>query len=156
MSSKDPEKERWVRHISADIDDLSDLVGKYMRNTETAHKEDGSKIEVERETENYPEEISETIQALAQRVLCDLKELSGDEDSGEETDVLKDAYELIMKVLAQKLPCFGIDSWNDEICEQANCEIRFGCYGTRSFNNLNMEQKRQWVLDQIKKGIGCN
>ena len=150
MSSEDSEKEKWVYYIRRDIDKLSDLIRDYMKDYNTEYEIDGM-------TENYAGEISDTIQALTQGVLDDLKEWCCNEDSVKETNVLNDAYEMITKVLGKEFPCLGIDSWNDEICEQGNCKIRFACYSNSSFNGLDPEQKRQWVLDQIKKGIqNCN
>ena len=156
MSSRNPEKERWAFYFHCDMDNLADLVRDYMRNSATGYKEDDSQTQIEGMTENYDGEISETVQALTQAVLCDLEELWRNEDSGEQRDTLGDAYEVITKTLGKEFPCLGIDSWNSEICEQRNCRIKAVCYTTNSFNDLNPKQKRQWVLDQMKKGIGCN
>jgi hypothetical protein len=131
--------------MMSSVDKLSDIIRDYMKNYNT-------ECEIEWMTEEYPGDISNVIQTLTQGVLIDLIMRCGKEEPDEENDILNKAYEVITTVLGKEFPCLGIDSWNDEVCD-GNCKVKFACYANRSFNSLDPEKKRQWVLDQIKKGI---
>ena len=130
----DTEKERILFHIHK----LSNIIRDYMRNKGI--------------TEYYNGEMSDRVHGLTQWVLRDLNWYCGNEDPDVETNLIKNSYEVITKTLGKEFPCLGIASWNDKICHK--CKIRFSCYTSESINSPNLEQKRQWVLDQISKGIG--
>jgi hypothetical protein len=146
MIGKDPEKERWVFYFHRDINKLLDIVRDYMTDYNAEYEIDGMK-------EGYLGQIGDMIQWLTYGVLDDLRQLSGNGDYDEETNRSKHAFEIITRILEKEFPCLGKESWNDEMCKEANCRIKSRCYTTRSFNKLHPLQKREWVLDQIKVGI---